>query len=151
MRRGKKFILMALLTIVVLAGTIGGVVLAADNGDDSQPKAQQGALLEKVCDIYNANPDRPGDIDCDLLKDAFTQAGNEMRDEALDKYLDELVAQGKIDDQQAQDYKAWLDSRPADIPFQLGPKNHGGIKPFGGFGGRGGGFRGWCEPGEPAE
>ena len=58
MRRSKKFILIALLTIVVLAGSIGGVALAqAGNEEDSPPNPPHGAFLEKVCEIYNtANP-----------------------------------------------------------------------------------------------
>jgi len=151
MRRGKKFILIALLTIVVLAGTIGGVALAADNEDDSQPKTHQGALLEKVCDIYNANPDRPGDIDCDLLKDAFAQAGSQLREEARNQFRQKLIDEGKVTQEQLDDFDKWMESMPDDAPFQFGTRNHDGMKRFGGFGGRGGGFRGWCEPSEPAE
>ncbi len=165
MRRSRKIILAALLGIVVLFGSIGGVALAADNEDDSQPRARQGALLGKVCDIYNANPDRPGDIDCDLLKDAFSQAGSQLREEARNQFRQRLLDETDMTeeqlneleawmearpDAQSEEFKAWMESRP-DVPFQFGPGNHGSMKPFGGFGGRGGGFRGWCEPGEPVE
>jgi hypothetical protein len=142
MRRGKKIILIAALSIVVLAGTIGGVAFAQTNGEGDQPTT----LLDKVTTILN---EQGVNITSDQLKDAFTQAGKEMKDEALNQYLDNLVAEGKITDQQAKDYKTWLDSKPADLPFQLGPRNHGEMKPFGGFGRFGGGFFGRCEP--PAE
>ena len=37
MRRSRKIILIALLGIVVLAGSIGGVALAQTEGEESQP------------------------------------------------------------------------------------------------------------------
>jgi len=56
MRRSRKLILIALLGIVVLAGSIGSVALANTGGEEeSQPEARFGAFLEKVCEIYNAN------------------------------------------------------------------------------------------------
>jgi hypothetical protein len=166
MRKGKKIILIALLTIVVLAGTIGGVALAADNDEDSQPRAHRGALLEKVCEIYNDNPDRPGDIDCDLLKDAFAQAGSQLREEAKQQFRQRLIDEGKVTQEQldefdkwmesrpdfpTEEFKEWMESRPDDAPFQFGSGNHDGMKRFGGFGKFGGGFRGWSEPDESAE
>ena len=85
MWRSKKFIVGAVLAAVLLAGSIGGIALAADNEDGSQPSARFGALLDKVCTIYNANPDSPGDIDCDLLKTAFAEARSEMQGEIPDR------------------------------------------------------------------
>jgi len=143
MRRSRKIILAALLAMVVLAGSIGGVVLAQTDEEESQPTT----MLDRVTQIL---ADQGVTITSEQLKGAFTQAGKEIRDEAFDKYLQDLIDQGKITDQQAQDYKTWLESRP-DVPLQLGPRNHGVIKPFGGFGRHGGGFRGWCEPPAPAE
>jgi len=139
MWRSKKFIIAAVLAAVLLAGSIGGVVLAADNGDDSQPKARCGALLDKVCEIYNANPDKPGDIDCALLKDAFAQAASEMRPkalqnrgemkpedmpnrpemgpEAMKNRLQSLVDEGKITQEQARALQEWWEARP-NVPTQ---------------------------------
>ena len=76
MRRSKKSVLIALLGIVVLAGSLGGVVLAQTDGEESQPGPRHGAFLDKVCEIYNANTDP--DIDCEALNAAFTQARSEM-------------------------------------------------------------------------
>jgi hypothetical protein len=143
MLRSKKFIFIALLAIIVLAGTIGGVVLAQTDEEESQPVT----LLDRVTTILN---DQGVVITSDQLKDAFTQAGNDIRNEALDKRLQDLVDQGTITDQQAQDYKAWLESRP-DVPFQFGLRNEGGMKLFGGFDRHGFGFHGGCEPSEPTE
>jgi hypothetical protein len=145
MRRSRKIILIALLTIVVLAGSIGGVVMAADNGDDSQPQARSGALLGKVCEIYEENTGVA--IDAQELQNAFTQAQSEIMAEARNQFRQRLVEEGKITQEQLDDYDAWLEAKP-DVPFPFGPRNHDGIKPFGGFGGHGGfrGFGGPCPP-----
>ena len=116
MWKSKKFILIALLAVIVLVGSTVGVVFAqTGNGDESQPKA----LLGRVAEIL--------DIDQQKLEDAFTQARSEMRDEALDSRLQNLVDQGKITQDEATQYKEWWQSRPA---MQL-------PRPFGHFGGHG--------------
>jgi len=151
MRRSKKIILISLLSLVVLAGSIGGVALAQTDDEESQPEPRCGALLDKVCVIYNENTDP--DIDCDALKAAFAEAGNQLRDEARDRFhqrlLDEGITQEQIDQFEAwlesrpdfptEEFKTWMEAKP-DVPFPFGPKNRGGIKPFGGFGGPGGEF-----------
>ena len=80
MWRSKKFIIIALLAIVVLAGSIGGIALANTGG--GQPEVRCGAFLDEVCRIYNENTDP--DINCEALQDAFAQARSEMRDGTLD-------------------------------------------------------------------
>jgi hypothetical protein len=144
MRRSKKIILIALMSIVVLAGTIGGVAFAQTDEEVDQPTA----VFDRVTTILN---EQGITITSDQLKDAFTQAGQDIRDEALDKYLDKLVSEGKLDEQQALDYKAWLDSKPADLPALLDPGIRGRIRPFGGFGRFGGGSHGFCQPETPEE
>lgn len=83
MWRSKKFIIVAVLAAVMLVGTISGVVIAADNGDDSEPEAKYEALLDRVCEIYQ---EKTGvTINQQALKDAFAQAQSEMQTEALEK------------------------------------------------------------------
>jgi len=139
MRRSKKFIILAVLGTVVLVGSITGVVLA-QNGDDSQPEARHEALLERVCEIYKENTGVA--IDPQELEDAFAQAQSEMRTEALKSCLQKLVDEGKITQEQADQYLEWWQSRP-DVPAGFG---------FGGpgFPGRGG-PRGWGRLCPPAE
>ena len=150
MRRSRKIILALLLTVVVLAGTIGGVALAqTEDEEENQPETQHGALLERVCEIYNANPDRPGDIDYDLLKDAIAQAGSQLRAEAREQFRLRLIEEGKVTQEQLDEFDAWMAAKPDGIPFA--DRNHDGMKRFGGFGKFGGKFRGWCQPSEPAE
>ena len=90
MRRSKKLIIAAALMAVLVFGSIGGIALADDNGDDSQPGAFFGALWDKVSAIYEQ---KTGDtLDQEALKEALTQARSDMRDEAIQTLADE----GKI-------------------------------------------------------
>lgn len=115
MWRSKKFITTIALVAVVLVGSTVGVVLAQDNGDDSQPKT----LLTRVAGILG--------IEQQNIEDAFAQARSEMQSEALQNYLDKLVEEGTITQEEADEYSAWLQSRP-DISLPA---------PFGHFGGHG--------------
>ena len=116
MRRSKKFVLVTVLATVVLVGSITGVVLA-QNGDDSQPKAGPEALLGRVCEIYQQNTG--DDIDPEALKDAFAEARGEMLQEALQNRLQYLVEQGKITQDEADQYLEWQQSRP-HVPVKFG-------------------------------
>jgi hypothetical protein len=124
MWRSKKFIIVAVLAAVVLVGSIGGVVLAqTGNGDANQPSSQQETLLDKVCAIYEQNTGTA--IDSAELQKAFDQASTEMRNEALDNYLKKLVDEHKITQEQADQYKAWVEAKP-DVPI-LGRGFPGGM------------------------
>ena len=149
MRRSKRFVIVAVLAAVILAGSIGGVVLATDNatdnGDVSQPEAQPGALLDRVCEIYEQNTGVA--IDPEALNDAFAQVRSEMQAAAMEKRLDRMIEEGVIDEDQAKELQDWWEARP-DIPFKFG---FGPDMPFkSGFGGRGG-FHGFGRPCPPAE
>jgi hypothetical protein len=151
MRRSRKIILISLLAIVVLAGSIGGVALAVENGDESGPKARCGAFLEKVCDNYE---DITGaSINCTALKEAFAEAGNQMRaeiqqnhpemdpeamQEAMKERLQERYEAGEITQEQYEKMMERIESMPDDAPFKFGFRGH--------FGPRGGGPP--CEPAE---
>ena len=130
MWRSKKLIIVAVLTAMMLTGIIGGVALAADNGDDSEPEAKYEALLDRVCEIYQENTGVT--IDQEALKDAFAQAQSEMQTEALETWLQSLVEEGEITQAQADEYLDWWQAKP-DVSFGFG------------FGGRGG-FRGMSGP-----
>jgi hypothetical protein len=147
MFRSKKLIIGLVLAVVLLAGSIGGVALANGDDDDSLPEARQGALLDKVCEIYK---EKTGvTIDPEELEDAFAEAQSEMRAEALDNHLQSLVEQGEITQDEADQYKTWLESKP-DFPLGFGFRGHGEFRGHGGFPGMGRmpGFGGPCPPAE---
>ena len=134
MKRSKKFVFLALLVTVVLAGSIGGGIALAQEEDevDSQPAAWCGALQDRVCEIYEENTGTA--IDPQELQDAFAQARSEMRQEAMGNRLQWMVEEGVITQEEADQYQEWCQSRP-DVPLQ---KQFG----HGGFQGVRGGFRG---------
>ena len=134
MKRSKKFVFLALLVTVVLAGSIGGGIALAQEEDevDSQPAAWCGALQDRVCEIYEENTGTA--IDPQELQDAFAQARSEMRQEAMGNRLQWMVEEGVITQEEADQHQEWWQSRP-DVPLQ---KQFG----HGGFQGAGGGFRG---------
>jgi hypothetical protein len=97
----KKVIVVALVAAVVLVGSLAGLAVAqTGTGDTGQSKT----LLERVASILG--------IDQQKLQDAVNQAQREMRDEALNSYLKNLVDQGKITQGQADQYNSWWQARP---------------------------------------
>jgi len=122
MWRSKKFIIVGALIAVVLIGGTAGAVLANDDETETQPEAQCDALLERVCEIYEDNTGVV--IDADDLKDAFAQAASEKRDAALQSFLDKLVEEGTITQEEADQYMEWWQQRP-DIANRLGPGSFG--------------------------
>ncbi|MFC1987338.1 hypothetical protein ACFLVH_02195 [Chloroflexota bacterium] len=135
MWRRKKSILIGALVAVIVVASIGGIALAQTE-DDSQPKT----LIARVAEILG--------IDQQRVEDAFAQARTEMREEAMDNYLNNLVAEGKMTQDQADQYKTWCQSRPdmsqyrqqlhdwqqtqPDVPL---PEGFGHTGRFGGMGG----------------
>jgi hypothetical protein len=129
----KGILLLALLVGVLLIGSVAGVVAFAQTGNSngSQAKTQDDTLLDKVAQIYQKNAGVT--LDTQQLKDAFAQAQTEMRDEAMQSRLKNLVDHGKINQDQADAYLNWWQSKPdTQLPggFDLG---------FGGRMERGGG------------
>ena len=120
MWKSPKFILAAVLVAVMVIGCTAGVALAQEDearqgwrgalGDDAQ--SRQGALVARVAEMLG--------IDQQQLEDAFKQAQSELRQEALDSRLEELVDEGTLTQEQADEFKAWIEARP-DVP-RVGPK-----------------------------
>ena len=172
MWRSKKF-LIPVITIVVLGATLGGVAIAQADDENSGNRTQivKDNMLDKVAEIYEKNTGTA--IDADELQKAFDEAGQAIQDEALDNFLQKLVEDGKINQEQADQYKAWLDARPAfpaeefktwmesrpEIPGLFGERFRGGFMPFGGMKDTlgkirmriGGGPGEWCPPSDQME
>jgi ABC-type sugar transport system substrate-binding protein len=155
MWRSKKFIIITVLVVLVVGGTLGGVAIAQANDQSTTtptvtPTATDNvsSFLQKVADIYKANT---GDtIDPEQLQKAIADARQALQEEALDNYLQKLVDEGKITQEQADQFKAWWDQRPSldafqswwqsmpDIPGIFGGKDNDiGMGPLAGLGGLG--------------
>jgi hypothetical protein len=147
MWRSKKFIIIAVLTVLVLGLTLGGVAMAQADDEDTSPSqtANVTSFLDKVAEIYQQNTGVT--IDREELQKAFTEARQAIKDEALDNFLQKLVTDGKITQEQADQFKTWSDSRPTfptdefkqwwdarpDIPGLFGQGNGNNGMPFGGM------------------
>ena len=136
-------VLTVLLATVVLAGSIGGVALASEGEDDCSPVARFGNLIDRVCDIYDGNPETTGDINRDALKSAFTDAQSEMHPEgmwnrgevdpeAMQNRLQSLYDEGEITEEQYLRMQERLESMPDNMPA-FGFRGHGMFRNFDGL------------------
>jgi hypothetical protein len=130
--RKKKFIFGLLIAVILVAASLGGIALAQGSEEDDQSKT----LMARAAEILG--------IDQQQLEDAFEQARTEMQQETLDKYLQGLVDEGKITEEEAARYKEWIQSKPdmaqlkeetknwmeakPDIPGIFGQRNIGGFR-----------------------
>jgi hypothetical protein len=122
MRRRKWFVpVVVVLSVLLIGGIAGGIVAAA--GDDSSSIEEQTeaanryqVLLDRACAIYEESTGVV--IDSEQLMDALRQARQELRDEALEAWLQKLVEDGKITQGEADQYLEWWQSRP-DIELPL--------------------------------
>ena len=149
MRRGKKIILISILGVVLLAGSIGGVALAqTEDEDNGQPETRFGAMIERVCQIYDTNTDPDDlypDLDPEALKAAFIEAGSDMRAAAMENRLARMIENGVIDEAQAKELRDWWESKP-EILGKFGFGGRGGFRGMGRMHSAGGmrGFGGPC-------
>ena len=102
--KGIKIVLATGLVAVMLATSVPCVALA----QESEAPQRQGALISRVSEILG--------VDQQKLEDAVNQAQGELPKETPDARLQELVANGTLTQQQADEIKAWMESRPSDIP-----------------------------------
>jgi hypothetical protein len=159
MWRHKRLFIISVITVVVLGGTLGGFAMANADSQSSPPVQSVtlaaddnpvSALLDKIATIYEQKTGQT--LDTQALLDSLKQAQQEIRNDKLSAFLDNLVKNGKITADQAQQYKDWLNAKP-DVPLP-GPGPEGGpfMGKFGGrigprIGGRAfGPFHGWFGP-----
>ncbi len=120
-------VIVGLLTVAITAGA----VLA--QGGDEDGKSAIDSFTSRVAAILG--------LEESVVQDAFTQAKQEVAEDRqaaskarLQDKLDQMVENGSITQEQADDYMAWLQSKPEGIrPFR-------GLRGFGGHGflGKGG-------------
>ena len=100
MRKGWIFVA---LTVGALALALtGGAALAQSS--DSDGDSRKGKFAERVASILG--------LESSQVEDAMKQARTELRDEWLQAKLDAMVESGKITQEQADEYKAWVEAKP---------------------------------------
>ena len=116
MKRYMKYGIIAIVAVVALSAGITAVVSAespeGEAGSDTGPGQ---IFLSKVAGIL--------EIDEGELADVFKQARQEMRGEALEQRLQRAIEEGRITEEEADQIREWLDSRPEALQ-QLGPPGH---------------------------
>ena len=148
MRKRKRFIPIVVVSVLLIGGIVGGVMVAADDSssnieDQNQANDRNQALLDRACAIYQEETGIT--IDSEQLKDALKQARSEIQNEALESRLQNLVDEGTMTQEEADSYLEWWQSRP-DIQLPLlGLGGHD----LGGGMMRGDGFRSWGDPCSP--
>jgi len=140
MWRSKKFIIGLLAVILLVSASLGGVALAQDNEEDSQPAATLNAVWDKVATILQ---DEGVNITSDQLQNAVAKAQEQMRTEALENFLQKLVEKEKITQEEADQYLEWWLAKP-DVSFGFGFRGHSGFRGIGGM-------RGWGGPCFPTQ
>jgi hypothetical protein len=144
MRKRKWFVPVVVASILLIGGITGGVVAAAsDSSIDAEDQIEAAnryqVLLDRACAIYEEETGVA--IDAEQLKDALKQARQEMREEALENWLQKLVDNGDITQEEADQLLEWWQSRPdVQLPLpRLGGSALGGGTMWGrGFGPLGG-------------
>jgi hypothetical protein len=108
MFRSKKFIIIAVLLAVAIAGCIGGVAIAQTEEEETQTET----IYDKVTAVLNANGI---EITSDQLKDAFNEVKSQQRTAAIEKILDKLVENDKISQEEADEYSQWWSEKPETL------------------------------------
>ena len=103
--RMKVWLMAAAALVTLLVGVGAGAVLAqeSETGDSSPVKS----FVSRVAEILG--------LEEDTVKDAFTQARQEMMDDGVERKLDALVESGKLTQEQADEIQEWYDSKPDSI------------------------------------
>ena len=102
----RRWIVASIAVAVLALGVFtAGIVFAQTTDDEDTSTVSK--LASKVASILG--------LDEDTVEDAIAQARQELMDEAIQAKLDAMVEAGYLTRQQADEYKAWLDSRPEGI------------------------------------
>ena len=151
MRKHKKILIVVVVAVAILAASLGtvAIVQADDEPVATSSTADSTTIWDRIASILNQNTGST--VTGDDLKTASDEAHQQIRDEALDSRLQKLVENGKITQEQADEYKAWLESRPDTIisdEYKAWLEAQPGDMPFGLGGGRMPAMeRGFCDMG----
>ena len=104
MKKIHKIVLATVLVAVMLIASMPVIALAQDDEAHGPP----GALLTRVAEILN--------IDQEELENALKQAQTGLREEAFENRIEEMIDEGTLTQEQANELKAWMEAKP-DVPM----------------------------------
>ena len=111
MSKRVKVLISVLVAILLLAGGTTAAVMAQEEEPAATPEVGAKGLLARVAEIL--------DIPEEDLVNAFKQAQQEMKEEALIRSLDTAVENGLITQQEADEIKEWWEQKPEVIDRSL--------------------------------
>ena len=97
----KRWLIIPAVAGLAAVAALGGIA-AAGSGDRGETGSRVAEILE---------------LDEETVTDAFKQAMQQQFDEALQAKLDKLVEAGRLTQEQADEFKAWIDERPEGVPL----------------------------------
>lgn len=116
MKRYMKYGIIAVVAVVALSAGITAVVSAESSEGEAGSDTGPGQIFfSKVAGILESDEEE--------LADAFKQAGQEMCEEGQEQRLQNAIDEGLITEGEAEQIRAWRDSRPEAMQ-QLGPPGH---------------------------
>ena len=121
MRKRTKILVATLSLVLVIASVLGGtMVLAADPETTTTPTTT--STVTSVRDNFLNALAAKLNITVDELKSAIAEAKSETIDQMVKDRLDNLVSQGKITQEEADQYLEWWQARPdiAGLDFGWG-------------------------------
>jgi competence protein ComGC len=104
MKKMYKFVLATILVAVMLTTSLPFAALA----QESAAPQRQAALTARAAELLG--------MDQQKLEASLKQARTELEKENLDARLQELIADGTLTQQQADELKTWMNARP-DVPM----------------------------------
>ena len=123
----RKWFIPVVLSLLLIGSVVGGLVALADDSsinpeDQAETVGRYQILLDRACAIYEEETGVA--IDSEQLRDALNQARAELHEEALKNRLQNLVAEGHITQEEADQFLEWWQSRPDIKPLLPGLGGH---------------------------
>ena len=140
MKRRTKVLLVIVAGLLIIVGIFGATAAFADSSTTGG--ATTANLTQQIADNYHTLTGQS--LNTTALQQAFDQAQAQVQQDQVKSFLDKLVQNGTITQDQENQYLSWLSSRP-NVPQLNG---HSGMfgrmfgqqgfgRVFGGFGHRG--------------
>lgn len=104
----RRWFIGGVVAALALLGLAGGAIMAQEA---TEKQSRFSAFAERVASILG--------LEADDVEDAMEQAKEELADEAMDEKLAAMVEKGAFTQQQADDWKAWMEAKPEgfDLPY----------------------------------
>ena len=111
----RRWLIVSAVVGLLAVAIVGAGIVAAQSSDGDSAVS---AFSARVAAILG--------LDEQTVDDAITQARKELKEERLQERLDEKVAAGAITQEQADEYMAWIQSKPEGFhEGRFGKGDHG--------------------------